>query len=109
LDFGRQKFNLQRVGRELEPKALKPTADSADFCLNAATPLEDAMAALGEAGVAIEEAPVDRAGAEGPIRSLHIRDPDHNLIEISNYRSQARPAGAFTPLAGRNGSRRAKT
>jgi len=85
LSFGRQKINLHQIGNEFEPKALRPTAGSADLCLIATTPLDRVMEELRAAGVAIEEGPVERTGALGAIRSVYIRDPDQNLIEISNY------------------------
>ena len=85
LSFGGQKINLHQLGHEFEPKALRPTAGSADLCLIATTPLDQVMEELRAAGVAIEEGPVERTGALGPIRSVYIRDPDQNLIEISNY------------------------
>lgn len=85
LNFGRQKVNLHQAGREFEPKALAPTPGSADLCFIATTPLEDVIRELEAAGVAIEEGPVQRTGATGPIRSVYVRDPDRNLIEISNY------------------------
>ncbi|MBR1135145.1 MULTISPECIES: VOC family protein [Bradyrhizobium] len=84
LKFGRQKINLHQVGKEFEPKALRPTSGSADFCLITATPLEDVVRHLQANGIAIEEGIVDRTGACGPIRSVYIRDPDRNLVEISN-------------------------
>lgn len=85
LSFGTQKINLHEKGREFEPKALAPAPGSADLCFIAATPLAEAIAALGKAGVAIEEGPVARTGAMGPITSVYVRDPDGNLIEISQY------------------------
>jgi catechol 2,3-dioxygenase-like lactoylglutathione lyase family enzyme len=84
LRFGDQKINLHQAGHEFEPKALRPTPGSADLCFIAATPLEEVIAHLQGLGVAIEEGPVPRTGATGPIRSIYLRDPDRNLIEISN-------------------------
>lgn len=84
LRFGRQKINLHQRGREFEPKAAAPTPGSADLCFIAATPLDRVAAHLEACGVAILEGPVERTGAIGVIRSLYIRDPDRNLIEISN-------------------------
>lgn len=85
LSFGAQKINLHEVGREWEPKAARPIAGSGDFCLIADTPLEEVIAELQARGIAIEEGPVSRTGATGPIRSVYIRDPDDNLVEIANY------------------------
>ncbi|XP_062855770.1 glyoxalase domain-containing protein 5 [Trichomycterus rosablanca] len=85
LSFGDQKFNLHEVGKEFEPKAKTPTPGSADLCLITKTPLESVAAHLKECGVKIEEGPVERTGAQGPIMSLYFRDPDNNLIEVSNY------------------------
>jgi catechol 2,3-dioxygenase-like lactoylglutathione lyase family enzyme len=85
LAFGTQKINLHRHGREFEPKAEHPTPGSADLCFITATPLDRVVAHLGACGVAVLEGPVARTGARGPIRSVYFRDPDRNLIEVSNY------------------------
>ncbi len=84
LHFGRQKINLHQAGREFEPKALKPTPGSADLCFLAATPIAEIVAHLEGRGIAIEEGPVARTGAQGPITSVYFRDPDGNLIEVAN-------------------------
>ena len=85
LKFGAQKFNLHQAGHEFEPKAARPTPGSADICLIATTPLEKVVVHLQANGVAIEEGPIARTGATGPILSVYFRDPDQNLIEVSNY------------------------
>ncbi|HET9580454.1 MAG TPA: VOC family protein [Usitatibacter sp.] len=85
LAFGRQKINLHQAGREFEPKALKPAPGTVDLCLIATTPLAEAIEHIKACGVAIVEGPVARTGALGPMQSVYIRDPDGNLIEISNY------------------------
>ncbi|MBI3453799.1 MAG: VOC family protein [Rhodospirillales bacterium] len=85
LHFGRQKINLHPAGREIEPKAARPTPGSADLCLIADGPLAALETHLKACGVAIELGPVARTGAEGPIRSLYLRDPDGNLIEVSIF------------------------
>jgi len=84
LAFGNQKINLHQSGREFEPKAERPTPGSADLCFIVATPLDRVIAHLEAQGVAILEGPVQRTGATGPIRSVYLRDPDQNLIELSN-------------------------
>jgi catechol 2,3-dioxygenase-like lactoylglutathione lyase family enzyme len=85
LHFGRQKINLHQRGKEFEPKAAHSLPGSADLCFIAAVPLDAVIAHLKACGVAIEIGPVDRTGATGAIRSVYIRDPDQNLIEISTY------------------------
>ena len=85
LHFGQAKINLHSAGHEFEPKALKPTPGSADLCLITETPLAQVIAHVKACGVAIELGPVARTGAEGPMTSVYIRDPDRNLIEIANY------------------------
>uniref|UniRef100_A0A4W3GYL5 Glyoxalase domain containing 5 n=1 Tax=Callorhinchus milii TaxID=7868 RepID=A0A4W3GYL5_CALMI len=87
LSFGNQKFNLHEVGKEFEPKAHRPTPGSIDLCLITHTPINKVMQYLKKYGVVVEEGPVERTGAVGPIVSVYFRDPDNNLIEVSNYHS----------------------
>ncbi|QWF84607.1 VOC family protein [Amycolatopsis sp. CA-230715] len=87
LTFGTSKINLHRAGHEFDPKAASPTPGSADLCLITEDPIESIVDELAAAGVAVEEGPVDRTGATGPIVSVYFRDPDGNLIEVSNYRA----------------------
>jgi catechol 2,3-dioxygenase-like lactoylglutathione lyase family enzyme len=87
--FGQQKINLHEVGREVEPKAAAPTPGSADLCFISETPMETILAGLRGHGVEIVEGPAERAGALGPMMSVYYRDPDQNLIEVSNYPSNA--------------------
>lgn len=83
LLFGRAKINLHQAGAEFEPKANHPTPGSADLCFLTDHPLETWMAHLTKQGITIEEGPVPRTGATGPLMSLYLRDPDGNLIEIA--------------------------
>lgn len=85
LTFGCQKINLHQVGNELDPHASHPQSGSGDICLITTTPIDDVIQHLNNQGVGIVEGPVMRTGAVGDIRSVYIMDPDHNLIEISNY------------------------
>lgn len=81
--FGNQKINLHVKGHEFEPKAQVPMPGSLDLCFIAGVPLEDVIARLKDKGVPILEGPVMRTGATSRIRSVYVRDPDLNLIEIS--------------------------
>jgi len=87
LLFGSQKINLHEVDRTFEPKAKAPTPGSGDFCLVAARPLAEICASLAANDVVIEVGPVDRIGARGPMLSVYFRDPDGNLVEVSEYSS----------------------
>ena len=81
--FGNQKINLHVKGHEFEPKAQAPTPGALDLCFIASLPLEEVIARLKDKGVPIIEGPVMRTGATSRIRSVYVRDPDLNLIEIS--------------------------
>jgi catechol 2,3-dioxygenase-like lactoylglutathione lyase family enzyme len=85
LAFGQSKINLHQAGHEFEPKAHRPTPGSADLCLITTDSLDRVIEELVRHDVPIEEGPVDRTGATGPIRSVYFRDPDRNLIEVSTY------------------------
>ncbi len=85
LQFGQQKINLHEVGKEFEPKALKPVAGSADLCFITQVPLAQVLAHFQECHVSVIEGPVKRVGAIGTLLSAYIRDPDGNLIEVANY------------------------
>lgn len=84
LAFGVQKINLHAAGREFEPKAQRPTPGSADLCFLTSIPLPQVQSHLAACGVTVTEGPVQRTGAQGPILSVYFRDPDENLIEVSN-------------------------
>ena len=85
LVFGVQKINLHQYRHELEPKAERPTPGSGDLCLITSVPLDEVIEHLRACEVPVLEGPVPRTGARGPIMSVYFRDPDQNLIEVSNY------------------------
>ncbi len=96
LTFGAQKINLHQQGQEIEPKAHRPACGSGDLCLITDTPLAEVARHLHTCGVAILEGPVERTGATGAIVSLYFRDPDLNLLEVSNYKQAASADPHFT-------------
>lgn len=84
VHFGRHKINLHEWGHDIEPRAARPMPGSADFCIV----VDDWQATLDRLKaekIEIVEGPVERTGAEGPIRSIYCRDPDNNLIELCVY------------------------
>ncbi|PWW02872.1 catechol 2,3-dioxygenase-like lactoylglutathione lyase family enzyme [Paenibacillus cellulosilyticus] len=85
LRFGNQKINLHQAGHEFEPKANNPLPGSADLCFITDMDMENVISHLHKHNVTIVEGPVTRTGALGPILSVYVRDPDHNLIELSQY------------------------
>jgi catechol 2,3-dioxygenase-like lactoylglutathione lyase family enzyme len=85
LSFGAQKINLHQKGEEYEPKASKPTPGSGDLCFITRVPISEVIAHLNSCGIEIIEGPTRRTGATGPTISVYFRDPDLNLIEVSNY------------------------
>ncbi|MBN1103237.1 MAG: VOC family protein [Deltaproteobacteria bacterium] len=84
LSFGTQRINLHQHRREFEPKAQQPTPGSADLCFITSVPLSEVDRHLSSCNVPVIEGPVQRTGATGPILSVYFRDPDMNLIEVSN-------------------------
>jgi catechol 2,3-dioxygenase-like lactoylglutathione lyase family enzyme len=94
LAFGQQKINLHPADAPLKPYAARPTPGSADLCLITSTPVPEVIADLRSLGITIEEGPVPRTGALGPITSVYFRDPDGNLIEVSHYEGGAQQAPA---------------
>ena len=87
FSFGAQKINLHEWGREFTPRAHVAVPGSLDLCFIAAFPLEQVMRQLQVHKIKIIEGPVRKTGAVGPIRSVYVRDPDLNLVEISVYES----------------------
>jgi catechol 2,3-dioxygenase-like lactoylglutathione lyase family enzyme len=87
LTFGSQKINLQQFGRESTLIAEKPTPGSADVCFITSVPVFEVIAHLQSFGVKLIGGPVERNGARGEMMSVYFRDPDLNLVEVSNYAS----------------------
>jgi catechol 2,3-dioxygenase-like lactoylglutathione lyase family enzyme len=87
LKFGTQKINLHEWGREFTPRAHVAVPGSLDLCFVSGIPLESVIERLKIANIQIIEGPVAKTGASGPIRSVYVRDPDLNLVEISVYNS----------------------
>ena len=85
LAFGGQKINLHQAGEEFEPHAARPTPGSADLCFIIGMPMEEMLRELEAHGIGMVRGPVERKGALGPMESVYFRDPDGNLIEVSNY------------------------
>ena len=88
--FGNQKINLHIRGKEFEPKAYLPTPVALDLCFITTRTLDEVMATFHTHGIDIVEGPGARTGATGAIRSVYIRDPDLNLIEIAVYPADSR-------------------
>ena len=86
LAFGSQKINLHEMGKEFEPKAHRPTPGSADLCFITSVPLTEVIEHLQQCDVEIIEGAVKRTGATAQLESVYFRDPDLNLIEVSNIR-----------------------
>ena len=85
LRFGQQKINVHQPGVGAGLKAQHPTPGSLDLCFIAAVPLEAVIEQLRARAISIIAGPSERAGAHGPIRSIYVRDPDDNLVEIAEY------------------------
>ena len=92
LSFGAQKINLHQSGQEFEPHAQVPTPGSGDLCFLTDAPIDEIIAHLQRCGVAIEQGPVERTGATGPLCSVYLRDPGGSLLESHLIGEGASPA-----------------
>ena len=84
LKFGRQKINLHEVSKPFKPHANKPLPGTMDICFISEINVNDWIKIFDNFDIKIEDGPVKKTGANGPIRSIYIRDPDKNLIEIKS-------------------------
>ena len=84
LSFGSQKINLHQAGAEFTPRAERPVPGAGDFCLLSDVPVAEVAAHLATLGIELVEGPVPKTGATGPLTSIYFRDPDGNLVEVSN-------------------------
>jgi catechol 2,3-dioxygenase-like lactoylglutathione lyase family enzyme len=84
LAFGDQKINLHPRSAPITPHARRPTAGSADLCFRTDVPIARVVEHLAAQGVPVEDGPLERTGATSPLLSVYVRDPDGNLVEISN-------------------------
>src|SRR5262245_14267392 len=85
LKFGNQKINLHEWGKEFTPRAHVAAPGTLDLCFIASISLDEVIQKIKQGGIPILEGPVAKTGAKGPIRSVYVRDPDLNLVEISVY------------------------
>ena len=84
LCFGANKINLHDVQNPFKPHAGRPVSGSLDICLLSDVPVEEWCTRIPQFGLEVELGPVQRTGATGPLHSIYLRDPDQNLVEISN-------------------------
>jgi catechol 2,3-dioxygenase-like lactoylglutathione lyase family enzyme len=103
LSFGLQKINLHQYGNELEPKAHNVTPGSADLCFVTSVSLPEVITHVCNCGISLLEGPVPKTGARGPMTSIYFRDPDFNLIEVSNYEAEQGVRLAIQSLCARGG------
>ena len=85
LHFGRHKFNIHRRPAEYLPAAERPVPGALDFCLEVEDPLEDVLAEMRAKQAPVISEIVPKNGANGKMRSFYLRDPDGNLVELSEY------------------------
>ncbi len=85
MTFGHNKINIHEVHHTFDPKAAVPTPGAGDFCLITERALAEVRSHIEACGVVIEVGPINRTGAQGAMTSLYFRDPDGNLVEISQY------------------------